>query len=71
MTGTLSAEEMSALSSLSTIEPTKPELPAPIADHLIEMGLAIALVEGGLQLTELGRERLTQQQRVSPSLSGS
>jgi hypothetical protein len=55
----LSAEERSWLKKLDTDEPIKPELPAPIAERLIERALAIRLVEGGLQLTELGREELS------------
>jgi hypothetical protein len=62
VTETLTDEEAAALRSLSVIEPTKPELPGAIAQHLIKMGLAISLVEGGLQLTALGRERLNRQE---------
>jgi hypothetical protein len=56
----LTPVELRYLSSLSTIEPTKPELPTDIADRFVELGLAILLVEGGLQLTDLGRERLQE-----------
>jgi hypothetical protein len=56
----LTPGEMNYLRSLSTIEPVKPELPGEVAARFTELGLAIALVEGGLQLTELGRERLEQ-----------
>lgn len=55
----LTTEERGWLSKLDTDEPIKPELPAPIAERLIEQALAIRLVEGGLQLTELGREELS------------
>ena len=54
----LTAEERGWLKQLDTDEPTKPELPEPIGARLIELGLAIKLVEGGLQLTELGRSEL-------------
>ena len=54
----LTPAELSYLRSLSTIEPVKPELPPEVAARLADMGLAIALVEGGMQLTESGRERL-------------
>ncbi|MGH8470255.1 MAG: hypothetical protein ACREVY_15150 [Gammaproteobacteria bacterium] len=35
-------------------------MPESIAARLIEQGLAIKLVEGGLQLTTLGREQLAE-----------
>jgi hypothetical protein len=38
----------------------KPDLPSPIGDRLVGEGLAIRLVEGGLQLTSLGREYLSK-----------
>jgi hypothetical protein len=59
----LTADELAFLKTLSTVEPVKPTVPAPVASRLIELGLAITLVEGGLQLTALGRERLTQADR--------
>lgn len=62
MDPTLSEEERRALSSLDTEEPVKPDLPAPVGDSLVEKGLAIRLVEGGLQLTTLGREFLSRPQ---------
>lgn len=62
MDATLSAEELDWLKQLDTVSPVKPELPAPIGARLVELGLAIALVEGGLQLTTLGRERLSQRE---------
>jgi hypothetical protein len=60
MDAKLTAEELTWLEKLDTDSPIKPELPAPIAATLVERGLAIALVEGGLQLTTLGREKLSQ-----------
>lgn len=59
----LSPEERDALTSLDTVAPVKPDLPAPLGDRLVEKGLAIRLVEGGLQLTSLGREYLTPPER--------
>lgn len=60
MDALLTAEEFDWLKTLDTDSPTKPELPAPIAATLIERGLAIALVEGGMQLTTLGRKQLSE-----------
>lgn len=60
MAAKLSDEELQWLRKLDTEAPVKPDLPGPIGDRLIEHGLAIRLVEGGLQLTALGREYLTQ-----------
>ena len=54
----LTTAELRYLRSLSTIEPVKPELPKDVAARFVDLGLAITLVEGGLQLTDLGRERL-------------
>ena len=62
MDSKLSPEELDWLRQLDTDAPVKPDLPAPIADRLVEQGLAIRLVEGGLQLTAFGREHLTQAQ---------
>lgn len=56
----LSGDELACLRKLDTDAPVKPELPATMADRLIEHGLAIRLVEGGLQLTAFGREHLQQ-----------
>ena len=56
----LTAEELSWLKKLDTDSPIKPEVPEPIAARLVEQGLAIKLVEGGLQLTTLGREQLAE-----------
>ncbi|HWI13923.1 MAG TPA: hypothetical protein VNT02_06695 [Burkholderiales bacterium] len=58
MHATLSDEELRWLKTLDTDTPDKPELPPAIAETLIQHGLAIRLVEGGLQLTTLGREHL-------------
>lgn len=55
----LSPDELAWLAKLDTDEPVKPELPAPLAKRLLESGLAIELAEGGLQLTDLGRARLS------------
>jgi hypothetical protein len=60
MAAKLSADELQWLKALDTEAPQKPDLPAPISDRLVEEGLAIKLVEGGLQLTALGREYLTE-----------
>jgi hypothetical protein len=60
MDAKLSADELQWLKELDTEAPVKPDLPQPIADRLVEQGLAIKLVEGGLQLTALGRDYLTE-----------
>ena len=60
MDAKLSDEELTWLRKLDTDAPVKPDLPEPIADRLVGEGLAIKLVEGGLQLTALGREYLTE-----------
>jgi hypothetical protein len=60
MRSDLTDEEMVYLRSLSTDAPVKPEVPPAVARHFIDEGFAIALVEGGLQLTTLGRECLEQ-----------
>ncbi len=60
MASKLSTEELRWLRELDTDALVKPELPAPIAERLVQQGLAIRLVEGGLQLTAFGREQLTQ-----------
>jgi hypothetical protein len=56
----LSPEELDWLNQLDTDAPVKPELPPAVAERLVNLGLAIRLVEGGLQLTTLGRERLSE-----------
>ena len=60
MEANLTAEELQWLGQLDTDAPVKPELPAPIGDKLVQHGLAIRLVEGGLQLTTLGRDYLSK-----------
>ena len=59
MDAPLTPEELEWLEKLDTDEPKKPEAPPEIKRVLVEKGLAIELVEGGLQLTTLGRERLS------------
>jgi hypothetical protein len=59
MDAPLSSEELDWLRQLDTDAPIKPEVPASVGKRLVELGLAITLVEGGLQLTALGRERLS------------
>jgi hypothetical protein len=58
MDAPLTDEEHEWLQKLDTDEPVKPEAPPAVHAALVEKGLAIELVEGGLQLTTLGRERL-------------
>ena len=60
MDAQLTREELDWLGQLDTDAPVKPELPAAIATKLVDLGLAIRLVEGGLQLTTLGRDRLSE-----------
>ena len=69
MDAKLTAEELEWLSALDTDAPRKPDLPTPIAEQLIAKGLAIRLVEGGLQLTALGREYLSPGASDRPSWS--
>ena len=57
-TPNLTSEELDWLGRLDTDSPVKPDVPPAIKARLVEHGLAIELVEGGLQLTTLGRERL-------------
>jgi hypothetical protein len=56
----LSDEELRCLRELDTDALEKPDLPPAIAEALVEKGLAIRLVEGGLQMTALGREYLSR-----------
>jgi hypothetical protein len=56
----LTPDELGWLRQLDTDAPVKPSVPEAIGQRLTELGLAIALVEGGLQLTALGRERLSE-----------
>ena len=60
MDAKLSVDELQWLKKLDTEAPIKPDLPQPVADRLIEHGLAIRLVEGGLQLTAFGRDYLSE-----------
>lgn len=60
MKPTLTPEEFDCLRRLDTNTPQKPDLPPAMAERLVDQGLAIRLVEGGLQLTALGREYLSQ-----------
>ena len=59
MDAPLTTEERSWLEKLDTDAAVKPEAPPEIKRALVEKGLAIELVEGGMQLTKLGRERLS------------
>jgi hypothetical protein len=59
MDSDLTPEELEWLRTLDVGAPVKPDLPPPVADRLVALGLAIRLVEGGLQLTTLGREHLS------------
>ena len=63
MDADLNAEDVSWMARLHTDEPVKPDVPAPVAERLVALGLAIRLVEGGLQLTALGRKKLYQHLR--------
>jgi hypothetical protein len=54
----LSSEELNWLKQLDTDAPVKPQVPQPVAGRLVELGLAIQLAEGGMQLTDLGRDRI-------------
>jgi len=54
----LTAAEFDWLQRLHTDEPVKPAPPSDIANRLVALGLAIELAEGGMQLTDLGRDRL-------------
>lgn len=66
MDAKLTADEIEWLSALDTDAPQKPDLPQAIAEQLIAKGLAIRLVEGGLQMTALGREYLTASTTEKP-----
>ena len=67
MDAKLTAEELRWLKNLDIDSPIKPEVPEPIAARLVEQGLAIKLVEGGLQLTTLGREQLVDSEGTKES----
>ena len=60
MDAKVTPEELDCLRRLDTDAPQKPDLPPAMAKRLVGQGLAIELVEGGLQLTTLGREYLSQ-----------
>ena len=57
----LTPEELECLRRLDTPTPEKPDCASEIAERLVGHGLAIRLVEGGLQLTDLGREQLSDE----------
>ena len=59
MDADLTHEELDWLRTLDVDAPVKPEVPQPAAERFVALGLAIRLVEGGLQLTTLGREHLS------------
>ena len=58
MDAPLTSEEREWLKKLHTDALVKPDAPPAVKAALLEKGLVIELVEGGLQLTSLGRERL-------------
>ena len=64
----LTPEELDWLRTLDVDAPVKPDVPAPIAERLVTLGLVIRLVEGGLQLTTLGREHLSGPRATEDSI---
>lgn len=58
MPSTLTLDELGWLQKLKTDTPEKPDVPPAVHKRLVETGCALELVEGGLQLTDLGRDRL-------------
>ena len=66
MDAPLSPTEQEWLEKLHTDAPIKPEAPPEVKRALLEKGLVIELVEGGLQLTSLGRERLERRDPRRP-----
>jgi hypothetical protein len=60
MDAPLTADELRWLQQLDTDSPLKPDVPGAVGKRLTELGLALELVEGGLQLTALGRDRLSE-----------
>ena len=60
MDAQLTPEELHWLREVDIDAPVKPELPQAVGSRLVELGLVIRLVEGGYQLTTLGRERLSE-----------
>ena len=69
MDAQLTSEEFHWLQQVDVDAPVKPELPAAVGARLVDLGLVIRLVEGGYQLTTLGRERLSETS-VAAGLSG-
>jgi len=67
----LTSEQRDWLLQLDTVAPTKPEPPEHVKAKLVEYGLAIELVEGGQQLTTLGREALSNEDGTPREGSGS
>jgi hypothetical protein len=64
MQPTLTLEELDWLQKLKTDTPEKPDVPPPVHKRLVETGYALELVEGGLQLTDLGRKALESSSAV-------
>jgi len=60
----LTLEELDWLQKLKTDAPEKPDVPPAVHQRLVECGLALELVEGGLQLTDLGREHLQKSSKI-------
>ncbi|MGH8618016.1 MAG: hypothetical protein ACREUW_10020 [Burkholderiales bacterium] len=60
----LSLEELDWLQKLRTDTPEKPDVPKAVHKRLVDAGVALELVEGGLQLTDLGRERLRKSSTI-------
>jgi hypothetical protein len=58
MEAPLSLEDLDWLQKLVTDTPDKPDVPKTVHKRLVDAGYAMELVEGGLQLTDLGRKRL-------------
>jgi hypothetical protein len=65
MQSKLTEEERDWLSRLDTDSVVKPDVPVAVGERLVEQGLAIKLVEGGYQLTALGREYLNRDREKS------
>ncbi len=60
----LTLEELDWLQKLKTDTPVKPDVPSAIHKRLVDAGVALELVEGGLQLTDLGRDRLRKSSAI-------
>jgi hypothetical protein len=67
MDAQLTPEEFHWLRQVDVDAPVKPELPPAVGARLADLGLVISLVEGGYQLTTLGRERLSEDSAVTHS----